>query len=66
MGYKESKEILAENILAFIRPMRDRRNALASDRGHILRILKNGGEIARERGLAKMRTVRERIGLVIA
>ena len=65
ISYKESKELLAENIISFLRPMRERRKALGKDRENVLKILKNGGEIARENALLKMREVRERVGLII-
>ncbi|MEK7081442.1 MAG: tryptophan--tRNA ligase, partial [Patescibacteria group bacterium] len=65
ISYKESKELLAENIISFLRPMRERRKALGKDRENVLKILKNGGEMARENALLKMREVRERVGLII-
>ncbi len=66
MGYKESKDILYENARAFIAPLRERRAELAKDIAHVRQVLKNGGEIARERAHAKMETVRKNSGLIIA
>jgi len=64
IGYKESKEILLENIITFIAPMRDRREALLADKEHVMKILKNGGEIARSRAKEKMMEVKKKIGLL--
>lgn len=66
MGYKESKDILYENARAFIAPLRERRAVLAKDMTHVRQVLKNGGEIVRERARAKMEVVRERAGLIIS
>ena len=65
MGYKESKEILIEHMEKFIAPLRARRKALATDEGRVRQILKNGGEIARERAHAKMQIIRKNSGLII-
>jgi len=64
IGYKESKELLLKNIVEFITPMRERREELKKDMGHVRQILKNGGEIARSRAKAKMREVKEKVGLI--
>jgi len=61
IGYKKSKEMLAENIIATIAPMRERRAALS--RETILKVLQDGAEAARERAEKKMREVREKIGV---
>lgn len=63
IGYKESKEILTENILALIRPMRERRDAITDE--EVKMILVKGGERARERASAKMAEVREKIGVAL-
>lgn len=65
ISYKESKEILSQNIISFVKPMRERREALSRDKEKVLKILKNGGEAARENALVKMREVKEKIGLII-
>lgn len=65
ISYKESKELLAENIISFVKPMREKRKALSRDKENVLKILKNGGETARENALLKMREVREKVGLII-
>ncbi len=61
IGYKKSKEILAENIIATVSPMREKRAALS--REAVIQILKDGGEVARARADAKMKEVREKIGV---
>lgn len=65
ISYKESKELLAENIISFVKPMREKREMLSSDLESVLRILRNGGEMARENALLKMREVKEKTGLII-
>ena len=47
----------------FIAPMREKRQALERDKKSALKILKKGGEIARERAEKKMKEVREKVGL---
>lgn len=61
IGYKESKELLANNIIATISPMRERRAALS--REAIIQVLKDGAEVARAKAQAKMKVVREKIGV---
>jgi tryptophanyl-tRNA synthetase len=63
MGYKESKEILIENIKKFITPLRERRKELEKDREGIIKMLKENGEKMRERAEKKMQSVREKIGV---
>lgn len=65
IGYKESKEILIENLKAFISPMRERRKKLLADKNQVLRVLRKGGEIARERSEEKIKEVREKIGVTL-
>lgn len=61
--YKELKEMLIEDLKKFISPMRERRQALEKDRGAVLKVLQDGGKIAREKAEKKMEEVREKIGL---
>ncbi|MBT3282542.1 tryptophan--tRNA ligase [bacterium] len=63
MGYKESKEILIENVKKFITPLRERRKELEKDRGGIIKMLKENGEKMRERAEKKMESVREKVGV---
>lgn len=66
IGYKESKEILIDNMRAFIAPLRSRREDIARDPEGVLKILREGGEAARAIAHKKMREVRERVGLITA
>ena len=65
MGYKESKEILADKIVSFIAPFRARYKEILADPRELKVILKNGGEKARERAMLKMNVVREKTGLIM-
>lgn len=62
IGYKESKEVLIESMIAFISPLREKREKIARDRKKIIKILKKGGERAKKVAEAKMEEVREKIG----
>ena len=61
IGYKESKELLANNIIATIAPMREKRAALS--REAVIQILKDGAEVARAKAQAKMKIIREKVGV---
>jgi tryptophanyl-tRNA synthetase len=61
INYKKSKEMLAENIIAAISPMRARREA--TSREEVLAVLKEGGERARKKAEIKMREVRQKVGV---
>lgn len=61
--YKELKEILANDIIAFITPMRERRKAIVTDKQVALDILREAGEKARGIAEKKMEEVREKVGL---
>ncbi len=63
IGYKESKEMLAENIIKLISPMRTKREQLAQDAGLIERILKDGSDKARAKANETMQKVRKAIGV---
>ncbi len=63
--YKILKEALIEDLEAFIAPMRERRNKYANDRASVDAILKEGNEKACTQAEAKMKVVREKIGLTI-
>jgi tryptophanyl-tRNA synthetase len=60
--YKKLKELLIEDMKNFIRPIRERRQALEKDRNAVLEVLKAGGKAARERAEKKMEQVREATG----
>ena len=63
IGYKESKDILLKNMIAFIAPLRERRKEIARNPEEVLKILKEGGAIAREIARKKMDEVRKKVGL---
>jgi tryptophanyl-tRNA synthetase len=66
IGYKESKEILAENLVDFVTPLRERRHELAKDPDQVHAILFEGATKARVLVQTKMREVREKIGVSIS
>ncbi|NBV77082.1 tryptophan--tRNA ligase [bacterium] len=59
--YKALKDALVEDIDAAISPMREKRDSISD--ADVIRILKVGSEQARERAQAKMKEVRQKIGL---
>ncbi len=61
--YKELKELLIEDLEKFIAPMREKRKEYAKDIPKALAILKAGGEKAKKVAEAKMKEVREKIGV---
>jgi len=65
MGYKEAKELLADNLIAFVTPLRERRNELASDDSLVQRVLEEGGAQAQEVASATMRDVRQKVGVTL-
>lgn len=65
MGYKESKEILIENIEKFIAPLREKRDYLSHDKDYILDVLKEGGKVAKEKAMRKIDDIKEAIGTKI-
>ncbi len=65
LGYKESKEMLLEEILKLISPMRERREKYAKDLDGVRAILKKGKEKARNIAEKKMELVRSQIGVNI-
>ncbi|MBI5401119.1 MAG: tryptophan--tRNA ligase [Candidatus Yonathbacteria bacterium] len=65
IGYKESKDLLVEKMIAFIAPFRARRAEIARDPEAVLKILRDGGEVARTEAQKKMKEVREKVGLIL-
>ena len=63
--YKILKETLIDDIEIFIKPMRERRQALEKDLPNVLKILKEGGEKAKKVADIKMREVKEKIGVEV-
>ncbi len=63
--YKDLKEALAADLKAFIAPMRELREKLASDKGEIIKILEKGGEQAAKAANEKMQLVKKNIGVTL-
>jgi len=63
LGYKESKDMLVDEIIKFISPMREKRRELEQDLDKVKEVLKNGGMKAKEIAEAKMKLVRSRVGV---
>lgn len=61
--YKDLKEALIADITAFITPLRERRERLATDVEIVKDILREGGKRARTRAEQKMEKVRDKIGV---
>jgi tryptophanyl-tRNA synthetase len=60
--YKALKDALIEDLEAFITPMREKRDAISDE--DVMKAIKEGGERARTIASAKMKQVREKIGLL--
>ncbi len=65
LGYKESKDMLLEEILALITPMRDKRKMYEQDLELVKDILKDGAKNAKMIVDKKMITVRTNVGVTI-
>jgi tryptophanyl-tRNA synthetase len=63
LGCREHKDELAERIVEYLRPFRERREAALADRGELERLLAEGGERAREIAVPIMEGAREAMGL---
>lgn len=61
--YQKLKEALIDDLINFIRPLREKRAKLAEDRQAVLEIITTGGEKARARAESKMELVRNLTGL---
>ncbi|MBI4086642.1 tryptophan--tRNA ligase [Candidatus Kaiserbacteria bacterium] len=64
-NYKVLKEALAEDIDAFIAPLRERRESFAAQPEKVKEIIREGGDRAREVAEAKMKDVRQKIGVTL-
>jgi tryptophanyl-tRNA synthetase len=63
IGYKESKEILADNINTHLASMRARREEIAKDPARVIEILKQGAEVAQAKAKLKMAEVKNKVGI---
>jgi tryptophanyl-tRNA synthetase len=61
--YKDLKEALLSDILAFVTPMRERRERYANSPELVAEILKSGAEKANARAKIKMDIIRKQVGL---
>lgn len=61
--YQKLKQLLIEDLKEFIKPMREKRQALSEDKNAVLEVLKEGGKKARERAEQKMEEVRKAVGI---
>ncbi len=65
MGYKEAKELLIKDLIALIKPMREKREVLAKNTDKVLKIIKEGGKRVGGKIEKKMKEVREKVGVEI-
>ncbi len=63
IGYKESKEILFANMMAYLKPMRDKYFKLIKDEKYLNKVLADGAKRARKVAEEKMEQVRRAIGV---
>ncbi|HAQ02820.1 tryptophan--tRNA ligase [Candidatus Nomurabacteria bacterium RIFOXYC2_FULL_36_8] len=63
LGYKESKDMLYEEIVSFIKPMRENREYYEKNIDEVKSILKEGGEKAKNNINAKMQLIRNNVGV---
>lgn len=61
--YKALKDALIEDIEALVAPMREKRDQLTDD--DVRKVLKEGADKAREKASAKMKDVRQKVGVTI-
>ncbi len=61
--YKELKEALIEDVKAFIKPLRERREELAKNPGEVIKMLEEGSNRARESATIKLNEVKQKVGL---
>lgn len=63
LGYKESKDMLYEEIISFISPMREKREYYENHLDEVKNILKEGGLKAKNNILEKMKIIRNNVGV---
>ena len=63
LGYKESKDMLYEEIISFIKPMREKREYYEKNIDEVKKILKEGGEKAKNNIKDKMQIIRNNVGV---
>ena len=65
LGYKESKDMLYAEIIAFFGPLREKRTTYENDPELVKDILRKGAEKARAVVEVKMKTVRAKVGVTL-
>lgn len=65
LSYKESKEMLFEEILKLVKPMREKRENYTKDLDKVRDILKNGAKKAKIIADEKMNIIRDKVGVKI-
>ncbi|MCW2621356.1 MAG: trpS, partial [Frankiales bacterium] len=65
-GYGDLKGAVAEALVEWLAPVRERYAALIGDPGHLDDVLRDGAARAGERAVVTMTAVRERVGLLRA
>ncbi len=63
LGYKEAKDMLLNDIINFISPMREKRREYENNPEKVLSILKEGGEKMREVLLPRIQDFRNKVGV---
>lgn len=63
-GYAQFKNVLADVLVEYLRPVRKRYEQVASEPDEIVRVLRNGAEKARTIAAHTLATVYDRIGLL--
>lgn len=63
LGYKESKDMLYEELISIIKPMRDRREFYENNINEVKTILKEGGDKIKDKIKDKMQIIRNNIGV---
>jgi len=61
--YGDLKKQLAEDIISFTNPIRDKIKSISSDKTYLSKVVKNGAEKARESAAKTIKEVREIIGI---
>jgi len=62
--YKDLKEALIADLISFVTPLRERREALISDKKKVLSIIEKGTQTAKVKAEEKMKKVKELIGVL--
>jgi tryptophanyl-tRNA synthetase len=65
IGYKESKDILSENLIRFLAPIQEKKRELDADPSYVEEILENGRMRALSIAESTLKEVKERTGLVV-